>query len=99
MKIHSNTSPPKPHCHAHSNQNKSKEDQKDYDDKINDASYSTSSVYGFGHPLYYENVLEVLQGKIKPETDGREGLKSLEVLIAAYQSAASGKTISLPLGF
>ena len=75
------------------------EDQKDYDDKINDASYSTSSVYGFGHPLYYENVLEVLQGKIKPETDGREGLKSLEVLIAAYQSAASGKTISLPLGF
>jgi len=73
------------------------DDQKDYDKNIHDASYSTSSVYGFGHPLYYENVLEVLQGNVKPETDGNEGLKSLEVLIAAYQSAKSGKTVSLPL--
>ena len=73
------------------------DNKKDYDDKINDASYSTSSVYGFGHPLYYENLVEVFQGKSLPETNGVEGLKSLEVLIAAYRSANTEKTISLPL--
>jgi UDP-N-acetyl-2-amino-2-deoxyglucuronate dehydrogenase len=75
------------------------EEPKDYDKQIEDANYQTTSVYGFGHPLYYSNVIEVLQGKSEPETDGREGLKSLEVLIAAYLSARDGKTISLPLEY
>ena len=34
-----------------------------------------------------------------PETDGREGLKSLEVLIAAYLAARDGKRIALPLDY
>lgn len=72
---------------------------KDYDSEIKSANYKTTSVYGFGHPLYYENAIEALRGNIEPETDGREGLKSLEVLIAAYLSARDGKTISLPLEF
>lgn len=70
-----------------------------YDKEINEANYKTSSVYGFGHPLYYENIIQVLRGYQKPSTDGREGLKSLEVLIAAYLSARDGKTISLPLKY
>jgi hypothetical protein len=56
--------------------------------KIKDASYQTTSVYGFGHPLYYDNVINVLRGEAQPETDGREGLKSLETLIATYLSRA-----------
>ena len=44
--------------------------------------------------LYYRNVIDVLRGEAEPETDGREGLKSLELLIAAYLSARDGKTIS-----
>jgi UDP-N-acetyl-2-amino-2-deoxyglucuronate dehydrogenase len=72
---------------------------KDYDKTVSDASYKTSSVYGLGHPLYYENIIKVLNGKIEPETDGREGLKSLEVLIAAYLSARDGKTVSLPIEY
>ena len=72
---------------------------KDYDDKIKEASYKTTSVYGFGHPLYYNNVIEVLRGNAEPETDGREGLKSLEILIASYLSARDGKIISLPLEY
>jgi len=75
------------------------EEPKDYDQEIKEANYQTTSVYGFGHPLYYNNVIEVLRGKAEPETDGREGLKSLEVLIAAYLSARDGKTISLPLEY
>jgi UDP-N-acetyl-2-amino-2-deoxyglucuronate dehydrogenase len=74
-------------------------DERDYDKTINDANYATTSVYGFGHPLYYKNVIDVFRGIAEPETDGREGLKSLEVLIAAYLSARDGKTVSLPLEY
>jgi UDP-N-acetyl-2-amino-2-deoxyglucuronate dehydrogenase len=69
------------------------------DEKIKEVSYQTTSVYGFGHPLYYDNVIKVLRGEAEPETDGREGLKSLEVLIATYLSARDGKRISLPLEY
>jgi UDP-N-acetyl-2-amino-2-deoxyglucuronate dehydrogenase len=69
------------------------------DDKVGAASYQTTSVYGYGHPLYYDNVIKVLRGEAEPETDGREGLKSLEVLIAAYQSARDGKRVALPLEY
>jgi UDP-N-acetyl-2-amino-2-deoxyglucuronate dehydrogenase len=72
---------------------------KDYDVKIRDANYETTSVYGFGHPLYYKNIIDVMYGEAEPETDGREGLKSLELLIAAYLAARDAKTISLPLEY
>lgn len=72
---------------------------RDYDEQVKSANYETTSVYGFGHPLYYRNVIEVLRGEAEPETDGREGLKSLELLIAAYLSARDGGTISLPLEY
>jgi len=75
-------------------------DTPDADDaKIASASYETTSVYGFGHPLYYDNVINVLRGEALPETDGREGLKSLELLIAAYLSARDGKRVALPLEY
>ena len=67
------------------------------DGLIAEASYTTASVYGFGHPLYYDNVIKVLRGEAEPETDGREGLRSLQTLIAAYRSAGEGRRISLPL--
>ncbi len=73
------------------------EEPRDYDADIASANYSTTSVYGFGHPLYYDNVVKALRGECPPETDGREGLKSLELLIAAYQSARDGRTVPLPL--
>lgn len=69
------------------------------DREIDDASYQTTSVYGFGHPLYYDNVIRTLRGEAQPETDGREGLKSLELLIAMYMSARDGKRVNLPLAY
>lgn len=73
------------------------EDVKPYDSDISAANYETTSVYGFGHPPYFQNVADVLRGKAEPETDGREGLKSLELLIAIYRSARDQKEIGLPL--
>ena len=69
------------------------------DARVREASYATTSVYGLGHPLYYDNVIKVLRGEAQPETDGREGLKSLEVLIAAYRSARDGRRVALPLDY
>lgn len=63
------------------------------------ASYETSSVYGFGHPVYYDNVIKALRGEADPETDGREGLRSLEILIASYMSARDGRRVALPLQY
>jgi UDP-N-acetyl-2-amino-2-deoxyglucuronate dehydrogenase len=66
---------------------------------VEQASYDTTSVYGFGHPLYYDNVISSLRGEAEPETDGREGLHSLELLIATYLSARDGKRVALPLEY
>jgi UDP-N-acetyl-2-amino-2-deoxyglucuronate dehydrogenase len=63
------------------------------------ASYATASVYGLGHPQYYENVIATLIGTAEPETDGREGLRSLEILIASYLSARDGRRVALPLEY
>jgi UDP-N-acetyl-2-amino-2-deoxyglucuronate dehydrogenase len=69
------------------------------DDLVKNASYATTSVYGFGHSAYYDNVIRVLRGEAEPQTDGREGLRSLEILIAIYRSARDGNRVSLPLEY
>ncbi len=75
-------------------------DQPEEQDKtVEHANYETTSVYGFGHPLYYENVIKTLRGEAEPETDGREGLRSLELLIAAYMSSRDGQRVPLPLEY
>jgi UDP-N-acetyl-2-amino-2-deoxyglucuronate dehydrogenase len=69
------------------------------DAHVEQASYTTTSVYGFGHSLYYDNVIRTLRGEAEAETDGREGLRSLEVLIASYLSARDGRRVALPLEY
>ncbi len=66
---------------------------------VEQASYQTTSVYGHGHVGYYENVIAALRGEAAPETDGREGLHSLEILIATYLSARDGRRVALPLEY
>ena len=51
----------------------------------------------YGHKCYYENVAHTLRGNAHADIDGREGLRSLEILIAAYLSARDVKNVSLPL--
>ena len=40
---------------------------------------------------------DVMRGTVEPETDGRSGLKSLELLVSLYRSAKDGVKVSLPL--
>ena len=72
-------------------------DKSSDDDLVEQASYQTTSVYGFGHPPYYSNMLDALQGKAEALCDGHQGLLSLGLLTAAYRSARDGKSITLPL--
>lgn len=73
-------------------------DDYDDDDKIIDqSSYNPPTVYGFGHLAYFHNVAKVLRGEQEPNTDGRSGRKSLELILAIYKSSQTGKKIALPL--
>ena len=67
------------------------------DIEVEKASYQTSSVYGFGHLKYYENLINVFRGTQSANTDGFEGLKSLEILEASYRAIKSEGLIKLPL--
>lgn len=74
-------------------------DERPEDAPVRDASYETPNVYGHGHSLYYDNVVRTLRGECEPGTDGREGLRSLELLIASYLSARDAKRVALPLEY
>ena len=71
---------------------------KDEDDElVPTTATNPASVYGFGHAGYYRNVLAVLRGEAMPETDGRAGRKSLELILGIYESAKTGRDVPLPL--
>lgn len=67
------------------------------DTLVEQASEETTSLYGSGHLPYYANMLDALQGRAEPLCDGRQGLRSLELLSAAYRSARRGCVVHLPL--
>jgi UDP-N-acetyl-2-amino-2-deoxyglucuronate dehydrogenase len=72
----------------------------DYDDDdklVEAAATAPPSVYGFGHQPYYQNVLAVLRGTAKADTDGRAGRKSLELILGIYESAKSGRDVPIPM--
>lgn len=60
-------------------------------------SVNPPNVYGFGHQAYYEHVVDCLAHNKPALVDGREGRASLELVIALYESMASGREVSLPL--
>ena len=72
----------------------------DYDDDdklVEAASTNPPTVYGYGHEGYYRNVVSVLRGESKPDTDGRAGRKSLELILGIYESAKTGRDVPIPL--
>jgi UDP-N-acetyl-2-amino-2-deoxyglucuronate dehydrogenase len=53
-------------------------------------------VYGFGHHEFLSEAVDAIRRGAPPAVDGREGRKSLEVIAAIYESAASGADVRLP---
>ena len=60
-------------------------------------SVNPPNVYGFGHQAYYEHMVDVLANGAVPLVDGHEGRQSLELIMALYESIASGREVALPL--
>ena len=61
------------------------------------AKYSVNppSVYGFGHQAYYEHVVDCIANDKKQLVDGLEGRRSLELIMAIYESIETGREVSL----
>jgi UDP-N-acetyl-2-amino-2-deoxyglucuronate dehydrogenase len=50
-----------------------------------------------GHMLQFQDVLNAIKKGIKPLVDGPEGRKAIELILAIYKSAETGKPVKLPL--
>lgn len=53
------------------------------------------NVYGFGHQRYLEGVVASLRHSGPRLVDGIEGMRSLELIVAMYESAMTGKEVPL----
>ena len=50
-----------------------------------------------GHALQFKDFLKAIQEGKRPLVDGHEGRKSVEIILAIYQSSWTGKRVTLPL--
>lgn len=50
-----------------------------------------------GHTRQFKDVLEAIKKGTPPRIDGPEGRRSVEIILAVYKAAESGKPVTLPL--
>jgi predicted dehydrogenase len=50
-----------------------------------------------GHTAQFQDVLSAIQSGRAPLIDGREGRRSVEIILAIYKSAETGRPVQLPL--
>lgn len=55
------------------------------------------NVYGYGHTPLYADVIDAIENDRKPYVDAEAGKRALELVLAIYQSAATGSIVKLPL--
>jgi predicted dehydrogenase len=53
------------------------------------------NVYGFGHAAYIDHVVRTIHSGGRALVDGLEGRKSLELIVAIYESIASGRDVQI----
>jgi len=71
------------------------ENQPGDEDVLERYSVNPPDVYGFGHKAYYEHVVDCLQKDVRQLVDGLEGRKSLELIMAIYESIETGREVQL----
>lgn len=55
------------------------------------------NVYGYGHRPLYADVIDAIKNDRKPYVDAEAGKRALELVLAIYKSAATGKSVKLPM--
>ena len=72
-------------------------DESDADAKNKGLQEATSNVYGNGHTSLFADMMDAIEQDRKPYVDAVAGRNALEMILAIYQSAATGKPVKLPL--
>ena len=71
-------------------------DQKPGDsDIVSTCHQNPPNVYGFGHLAYLNHVVESIRNQTPALVDGLEGRKSLELIMAIYESIETGQEVFL----
>jgi predicted dehydrogenase len=50
-----------------------------------------------GHAMQFQDFVDAIRKNRTPAIDGHEGRRSVEIILAIYQSAKTGKKVTLPL--
>ena len=72
-------------------------DESAADQKNKGLQEATANVYGNGHTSLFADVIEAIEQDRKPYVDAVAGRNALEMILAIYQSSASGIPVKLPL--
>ena len=72
-------------------------DETEDDQKNKGLQEATSNVYGNGHTSLFADMMDAIEHDRKPYVDAVAGRNALEMILAIYQSAATGKPVKLPL--
>ena len=72
-------------------------DESDQDNKNKGLQEETSNVYGNGHTSLYADVIDAIENDREPYVGAVAGRNAVEMILAIYQSSATGKPVKLPL--
>ncbi len=72
-------------------------DRRPEDENLKGLQEATSNVYGNGHTAVYADMMKAIELDRAPYIDAKAGRRALEVILAMYQSAATGLPVKLPL--
>lgn len=72
-------------------------DARPEDEALRELREATSNVYGNGHTAVYADMIDAIRQDRRPYIDAEAGRRALEMILAIYQSAATGKPVKLPL--
>jgi predicted dehydrogenase len=50
-----------------------------------------------GHARQFQDVVDAIKKNRQPAVDGQEGRRSIEIILAIYKAAETGKAVKLPL--
>ena len=68
------------------------------DEELQGFEEQTDSVYGNGHRALYADMVGAIRENRPPYVDARAGRAAVELILAIYKSARTGRPVSLPLG-
>lgn len=74
------------------------EDNKDNEEEILKAQQEDpDSVYGFGHTPLFKDMIDAINNNREPLINGKEGMKGMAIILAAYKSRLTGLPVKFPM--